>query len=766
MKMKVAVRSLVEYVFRSGSIDARFRSSNTLTEGTRLHQKVQKKYEETAEVEYLLKEDLHCEGISFSVEGRCDGVLYPAGKVVIDEIKSTRRDLHTIEENDYPVHWAQGKFYAYMYAKQNQLDGLNVQLTYIHVDSEEIKQFQVHYSFSELCNFVQEVVRKYVPFAHWKLTHIEERQKSIQTLSFPFSSFRKNQRQLAGAVFKVVKEGKNLFANAPTGTGKTISTLFPTVKAMGEGHIERFFYLTAKTITRTTAEETLALLEAEGLKSKIVTITAKDKMCFKEKTLCHKEYCEFAADYYDKINEAILDILANEQALTRSVIEQYALKHRVCPFEFSLDLAYSADGIICDYNYIFDPRASLKRLWEEQKKSTTLLVDEAHNLVDRGREMFSASLRKSVFLDLRRSYQHQNKPLANTAKEINTYFISIRKQCENRGTYLRKEKDEALYELLLKFRTEAERVLPFYSEETAYGMLLETYFEVTRFLRIFELSEKGHVFYAEDQRKEVVVKLFCLDPSTSLASVRKGFKSTVYFSATLQPSAYFLHMLGGSEEDFTLKILSPFDKDKLDVSIQSLSTRYQHRAASVKAIVNTIQKELRSKAGNYLVFFPSYAYMNLVWEAVPEEDSYTKILQSNRMTENEREQYLSSFVQKPTKAHIGFAVLGGVFSEGIDLTRDRLIGVMVVGVGLPMLSLERDLIMNYFNEKETNGFHYSYTYPGMNKILQAGGRLIRTEEDSGRLILMDDRFLTKTYQDLLPAEWRDFRNYSKHFEGK
>ncbi|MDR7001079.1 hypothetical protein J2Y67_003551 [Neobacillus niacini] len=408
-EVQISVRSLVEYVFSSGSIDNRFRSQSTLLDGSRIHQKIQKTYQECDQKEVYLSAEIPFDLFIFKVDGRCDGLLFRDDEVLIDEIKSSKHPLEHIEGDGYPVHWAQAKMYAYIYAKDHGLQEIFVQLTYVHVETEAKRFFKKKYTFLDLETFVQEVVKGYAPYAKLHHDHLNQRNQTSRELPFPFETYREGQRKLAGAVYKTISEGKTLFVNAPTGIGKTISTLFPAIKAMGEGHLAKVFYLTAKTTTKTTAEEAIERMRTCGACLKSVTITAKDKVCFKDETNCQKDYCEFAGGYYDRINDAVLDILTNEKSLTREVIEAYARKYTVCPFEFSLDLTYAVDVVICDYNYIFDPRVSLKRLFEEQKKSTALLIDEAHNLVDRGREMFSSAINKESFLSLRKNSKGKTK---------------------------------------------------------------------------------------------------------------------------------------------------------------------------------------------------------------------------------------------------------------------------------------------------------------------------------------------------------------------
>ncbi|MDQ0891693.1 DNA excision repair protein ERCC-2 [Paenibacillus sp. V4I9] len=773
--VNISVRSLVEYMYRSGSIESGFRTSRALTEGTKAHQKLQKQYGESDQHEVYVSAEISYEDLLFVIDGRCDGLLMDADgeMVTVDEIKSTSSDIGQIEEDSYPVHWAQAKCYAYMVAKDRGLSRMRIQLTYVQVDTEETRRFVVEVSSDELEQFMFDVVERYYPYAQARNAHEQRRNQSIKELSFPFPNYREGQRKLAGAVYKTINEGRKLFAKAPTGIGKTMSTLFPSVKAIGEGLLQRIFYLTARTTTRTAAEEAYSLLQAGGLQLQVVTITAKEKVCFKEEVRCSKEHCEFADGYYDRINEAVLDLLKQETIMTRSVIESYARKHRVCPFEFSLDVAYAADAVICDYNYIFDPRVNLKRLFEEQKRQTSLLVDEAHNLVDRAREMYSSVLNKSDFLTLQREFKGVRAELHDAAKAINQYFIAMRKQIGDRQMQVEPELPELLIGLLDVFIAAAEKELAGAGATTptppTAPLLLEAYFGAQNFVRIAKLYDERYVTFMACDRNEVSVKLFCLDPSHLLRQMGKGYRSHVYFSATLSPLSYFMDILGAGEDDYSVTVPSPFSKEKLDVFVQPLSTRYQDRERSREPIARSLYERMAKRSGNYLVFFPSYAYMSSVYEAFTDlvgeqevlhseqpERKLRVLVQQTKMSEEERENFLAEFQAGTEKTLIGFAVMGGIFSEGIDLVGDRLTGVAVVGVGLPQLGPERNLIKTYMDSTGKNGYEYAYVFPGMNKVQQAGGRLIRSETDRGVLLLIDDRYLQPLYQRLLPEEWRDY----------
>ncbi|SEN56761.1 ATP-dependent DNA helicase [Paenibacillus sp. OV219] len=770
-KVQLSVRSLVEYAYLSGDIESGFHTATSMTEGTKAHQRIQKQYGEQDEKEVYVSVEIERDGLLFVIDGRCDGLLAAneGSLLTVDEIKSTSGKLPELPEHTYPVHWAQAKCYAYVITQERELQEITVQLTYVQVASEEERRFQQTFTAPQLEQFVHEMIGCYYARAAQQAEHQEKRDRSIKELAFPFPAYREGQRKLAGAVYQSIASKHKLFAKAPTGIGKTISTIFPAVKAIGEGVLQRVVYLTAKTITRTSAEEAFALLEARGLHLQVVTLTAKEKICFQEEVRCSKEHCPYADGYYDRINEAMLDLRTNETRITREVIETYARKHTVCPFEFALDAAYGADAMICDYNYVFDPRVNLKRMFEEQKRRTAVLIDEAHNLVDRAREMYSSTLDKADFLEMRRAYKggpSLTAPAVYTAaKAVNEYFISLRKSIGEKQQEVTRELPEALVGLVEQFITEAERELLSANSGEANPQLLELYFRCQSFVRIAKLYDERYVTYTECERSEVHMKLFCLDPSHLLRTMSKGYRSMVFFSATLTPLHYYMDMLGGSiETDYSVVVPSPFSAEQLEVSISPLSTRYHDRERTIDRVVEQIGRMAGQRQGNYLVFFPSYAYMNdaverflIANQGEIEAGRMRAIVQATRMSEEEREQFLAAFQADTQETLIGFAVMGGIFSEGIDLVGDRLIGVAVVGVGLPQVGLERDIMKAYFDETGRNGFEYTFLFPGMNKVLQAGGRLIRSEDDRGCLLLIDDRYLQPQYNRLLPQEWLEYR---------
>ncbi|WP_406945097.1 helicase C-terminal domain-containing protein [Halobacillus sp. SY10] len=753
-QMTISVRDLVSYVYRTGSIDERFQTNTALVEGTAIHQEVQKKYKEKDESEVFLEYEFQQEGLNLKVQGRCDGLLDTEEGPVIDEIKSTSRDLEEIDDTTYPLYWAQAKGYAFIYAAQEELQKIQVQLTYVQKRTKDKKRILRTFTYEELHQFMEETVSEYASYARILLHIREQKEKTVPDLNFPFPSYRDGQRKLAGSVYRTIEEKRNLFAQAPTGIGKTISTLFPAIKALQLEGLERIYYLTAKTITRATAEEALQKMGERGLKLRSVTLTAKDKICFQEETICQPDYCEFADGYYDRINGAIVDILLHETQMTRSVIESYARKHKVCPFEFSLDLTDVSDVIIGDYNYIFDPRVSLKRLMPDRKKKTALLVDESHNLVERAREMYSASIAKQSYESVAAEWDGEEDSLVKVAdaigKDLERFYSSTEE-----FTQLDQVPGE-LEENIERFLSEAESLLQENTEGERSERLMDVYFQSQRFLKILEYVDEHYRLLGESTREgNFILKLFCLDPSHVLSETTKTFRSGVFFSATLSPFAYYKEMLGGTKDDYILHLPSPYDSSQIDVMITPLSTRYKSREKTVGELTKRLYEQVELHEGNHLFFFPSYHYMEMVYREFKNFSPVDAVMQERGMDEERREDFLAQFEEGGRL--VGFAVLGGIFSEGVDLRGDRLNGVAVVGIGLAPRSFEKELIKDYFNQKGRNGYDYAYVYPGMNKVLQAGGRLIRSEEDHGSIQLVDDRFLSRKYLQLLPDDWGNYR---------
>lgn len=779
--IKISVRELVEFVLRAGDLVSSFAGVNRAVEGIRAHQKVRKsmekkynlenmeasedkeneaeqilvnsKYLKEVKISYIITE----EKFSLEINGRIDGVIEDGKDIIIHEIKSTTENLQFIEETYNLLHWAQAKLYAYIYGLQNNIDYIGVQLTYYHIDSKESKDFIKFFKLEELKDFFNELLIKYIEWAKVVNDWQEKRDASIKELQFPFKTYRKGQRDLAVAVYKTIKDGGKLFAQAPTGIGKTIATLFPSIKAMGEGLTEKIFYLTAKTITRTIAEKAFENMKASGLIFKTVTITAKEKICFKDEVNCDSEACEYAKGHFDRVNNAVCEIFQKEDSFTRESIEKYARKHNVCPFEFSLDLSNWSDSIICDYNYAFDPNVYLRRFFMEGGGEYTLLIDEAHNLVDRAREMFSAEIYKKKVLDLRNTMKDINKEIARSLSSINSHMIKLRKECDEKEEHfvLQKELPKEILSLLRSFVSSMEIYLAEEEGNEINKDLLSFYFDTLTFIRTAEGYDERYISYYERVGNDVKLKLYCLDPSFLLKQALNRGRAGIFFSATLTPLDYFVYILGGEINSLKLRLESPFPRENLCLLLEDkVSTKYRMRELTYEKVTDMISAVTGGKKGNYLVFFPSYQYMTEVAERYIGKNPQNKVIvQKSMMTEEEREEYLNQFSIQNDNSLVGFAVMGGIFGEGIDLVGDRLVGAIVVGVGLPQICLERDIIKEHFESTQNMGFEYAYVYPGMNKVLQAVGRVIRTEKDRGVVVLIDERFSTNTYKKLYPKEW-------------
>ncbi len=767
--VSISVRDLIEFVLKRGNLDSSsVISSSRAVLGTRAHKKIQKSMGDNYTSEVILKHTCVYDDISFVIEGRADGIIENIDLFIIDEIKSTTISLDLIEEDYNPLHLAQVKCYAFIYACDKNLNHIGAQLTYYNLDTKETKRFLKIYDYAELQTFFEDLTDQYIIWIRFYMNWCILRDGSLKLLVFPFEKYREGQRELAVHVYKSIVNSSKLFVNAPTGIGKTISTLFPSLKAMGEGQVSKIFYITAKTITRSVAENALNSIQLSGTRVKCITLTAKDKICFCETTHCTPSHCMYAKGHFDRVNAAIWDAVNSTDLFTKDIIEGFARKHLVCPFELSLDLALWVDIIICDYNYIFDPTVALKRFLDA--RDYVLLIDEAHNLVDRARDMFSASLSKKNILATKKALPKSYSSIKSALTKINSFLLDIKKDCFELGLpFIKKEAPSDIYPLLRQFINACDKKFQKASRSSLEGSLIDLYFEVYSFLKLFELYDDKYITYAHDENRDIVLKLFCIDPSFLLGETMAKFKSVILFSATFLPIDYYKYLLCG-EDDMAIRLSSPFDPSKVQRLIATdISTRYQDRTHSYPHICDYIKQVVDNRAGNYFVFFPSYKYLMDVYNyfIAKYDSSYSLYVQSSHMNDVEREDFLAQFKENPTHTHIGFCVLGGIYSEGIDLKYDRLIGVIIVGVGLPQLCLERTLIENHFNENGKNGYHYAYTYPGINKVFQASGRLIRTEEDSGVILLIDDRFNNALYRSLFPNEWHPYhpvtlRSISNH----
>lgn len=759
--IRISVRNLVEFILREGDIDNRISGSmekDAMLQGGRMHRKIQRRMGPEYHAEYSLKMRIPCEGYQIQLEGRADGVIIREkdGKpdIIIDEIKGIFRDLHFLEA-PVNVHLAQAKCYAYIYGEQNELDEIGVQMTYCHLDTEEVKRFRQHYSLEELKTWFDGLIEKYRKWAEFQIRWEKERDESIGKIEFPFP-YRKGQYDLAASVYRTILRKKKLFIQAPTGVGKTMSVIFPAVKAVREGLGQKIFYLTAKTITRTVAEQAFRTLKEQGLKFKVVTLTAKEKICLCEETDCNPDACPYAKGHFDRVNDAVFDMITGGRDISRETLEEQARKYRVCPFELSLDVSVWTDAVICDYNYVFDPNAHLKRFFSESGDNGYLfLIDEAHNLVERGREMYSAVLYKEDILEVRRAVKQMDSRLAKRLEETNRLMLELKRECED---YRVLESVSHLALKLMNLLTEMERFQEEYREGEKRELVLDLYFQVRDFLNIHDILDENYVIYSELERDgRFKVKLFCVNPAANLQNYLEQGNSTIFFSATLLPIRYYKKLLSVQTDDYAVYAESPFpEENRLLIIGRDVSTRYTQRGQIMyRRIAEYIAAVAEARRGNYMAFFPSYRFMEDVYEEfIRRAPGITAVVQSQFMDEKEREQFLERFEASDSAGLVGFCVMGGIFSEGIDLAADRLIGAVVVGTGLPQVCNDREIVKQYFDSRGMDGFDYSYRYPGMNKVLQSAGRVIRTENDRGIIVLLDGRFCQKRYQELFPREWK------------
>lgn len=761
-QVRISVRALVEFVLRSGDIDNRRSGAaqkDAMAAGTRIHKKIQKRmggnYRAEVPLKYTVLDEE--EDIELLVEGRADGIFEEDGIVTIDEIKGVYMDLERLTE-PVAVHMAQAMCYGYFYCCDRDLDGVRIQLTYCNLETEEIRRFHEDRSREELEVWFRSVIHEYFKWARYLCHHELQRNQSISGLEFPFP-YREGQRDLAVAVYKTISRKKRLFIQAPTGIGKTLSTIFPAVQAMGAGKASKVFYLTAKTITRTVAEEAFRILRSRGLVFTAVTITAKEKLCPMEKAECNPEACPYAKGHFDRVNEAVFDILHLEQEMDRETVLRYAEKYRVCPFEFCLDISSWTDGIICDYNYVFDPSVRLKRYFADGASGDYLfLVDEAHNLVSRAREMYSASVYKEDFLEVKRIIKGKSPRLERQLDRCNKLLLSMKREC---GDWQLLEDVTGLAAGIMTAFSYMETFMEEFPEFPERETVLDFYFCLQDFLNVYEELD-GHYRIYEENREDgsFLVRLFCVDPSRLLSRCMDQGASTILFSATLLPVRYYKTLLSGNQEDYAVYVNSPFpEENRLLMVAEDVSSRYTRRSPSeYRKVADYIRIVTQSRLGNYMVFFPSYQYMDEIEEILEEEPLKADLLvQGQGMGEAEKTEFLEEFEKERSHSLAAFCVMGGVFSEGIDLKEERLIGVIVVGTGFPMVCVEQEVLKGYFDETEEKGFDFSYQYPGMNKVLQAAGRVIRTPGDRGVILLLDDRFLRRDHLELFPREWEHFQ---------
>ena len=763
-QLHISIRNLVEFIFKEGDIDNRngkLANPDAMAEGTRIHSQIQKSMEEGYKAEVPLSITFNEEEYELTMEGRADGIfLNEDGITFIDEIKGMYLNLEGLEA-PFMVHKAQGMCYAYIVAVQNQLPEIGLQMTYANLDTNEIKRFQEVFSFEEIESWFMELYETYRKWADFEVHWKEVRQNSIKELEFPFP-YREGQRELVRDVYRTILRKKTLFLQAPTGVGKTISTVFPAVKAVGEGLGDRIFYLTAKTITASVAKDTFGILEEKGYRGKVIQLTAKEKMCLCDEMECNPVSCPYAKGHYNRVNHAVFETLQDFDMMDRETLLEQAKKYMVCPFEFALDVSSWSDDIICDYNYVFDPTVYLKRFFQNGVKGDYIfLVDEAHNLVDRSREMYSATLYKEDILTAKKLLKPYHRGLEKLLEKCNKQLLEYKRECN--GYHIYEDLGSMIF-TLLNIATKLSEFLQKPMDIPGKKEVLEFYFNIRNFLSIYDLVDEHYVIYSEiGEDGRFMIKLFCVDPSKNLQNCLDKGNATIYFSATLLPINYYKELLSTKQDNYAIYAKSAFSEDqRLLLLGKDVSTKYTRRnEMEFRKIAEYITELVKGKKGNYMVFFPSYLLMNQVYDIfakrVEEEQlELSLLLQTSNMKEVEKEEFLNAFEEEREGTLVAFCVMGGIFGEGIDLKNDRLIGAAIVGTGLPQISNEREILKNYYEDRGKSGFDFAFRYPGMNKVLQAAGRVIRTTEDCGVILLLDERFLQSDYTSIFPREWEAY----------
>lgn len=755
---RISVRNLVEFILQSGDLDNRRGTidKDAMLKGSRLHRKLQKQMGGDYRAEVALRMNCSYEDLDIRLEGRADGIFTEDEVVWIDEIKGIYGNVEQMEE-PVKVHKAQAMCYGYIYGVQEGLSKIGIQMTYANLETEVVKRFREVISIEELKEWYQKLLDEYHKWLSYQKKWKEERNHSLQSLEFPFS-YREGQRKMVSSVYHTIGASRQIFIQAPTGVGKTMSTIFPAVRAVGEGKGETIFYLTAKTITRTVAQEAFEVLREKGMKYKVVTITAKEKLCFMDETKCDPVHCPYARGHFDRVNDAVYELWTTKSRYDRETIREQAEKWQVCPFEMCLDLSLWVDAVICDYNYVFDPTVHLKRFFGDGAGGDYIfLIDEAHNLAERGREMYSASICREDAVRVRKVMKERAPRLYRSLGKLDKQLKELQVDC---GNYLVLPGTGSITMTILKVQGEFDAFLEAHKDVELEDEVRKFYFDIRNFLNIAELIDENYVVYAENGEDGLFrLKLFCVNPAVNLGEYLKKGRSAVFFSATLLPMSYYRKLLSNRQDDYGIYVESPFSqKNRCILNAGDVSSLYSRRGyEEYHKIAEYIARTVWQRQGNYMVFFPSYKMLEEVYAVYEEEFSvnWVKcICQNSSMKEQEREEFLREFEQNQ-ESLVAFCIMGGIFSEGIDLLGEKLIGAILVGTGLPQLGNEREILRSFYTENGENGFDYAYRYPGMNKVLQAAGRVIRTKEDHGVILLLDERFRQREYSNLIPVEWND-----------
>ncbi len=753
--LRINVRTLAEFYTEGGDLVRTANMIERMHEGTRTHQARQAEYDASWRREVSLSMDLDTPHFILRLFGRADGICLTSQPPVIEEIKSTERDLLFIGENDIPAHWAQAELYGAMLCESEELDSVNLRLTYRQLSGGHVS-FERIFSRDELLSKAKMYAEPYVKWASALMDSQLRSRQSMRSLPFPFDEYRAGQREMAVNVYIALKNSRRLLCQAPTGIGKTAASVYPALKALGEDHISRIFYLSARGTGQRAAEGALERMRQRGLWARHVTLSAREKMCVQPEGGCSPEECPRANGYYDRRRAALYEAL-DMQRFSADDIRALAEKHTLCPFELSLDLSELADMVICDYNYLFDPRVRLQRFFLG-KSDAGILIDEAHNLCSRARDMLSSEISEKSLRTLRTNIgkaSGRKHPLYLALTQLFTAFKPL--HLDGGESLIQQDKPTELIEAIREASAHLSGHLE--SPQPWRGELTERFFELLAFIRCADgYDGRYRTLYEAEGKNSCRVKLWCVDPSSHISGTLDRVHGAALFSATLAPMPFYRDVLGLSEEkgDALLSLPSPFPKENLLVLRASLPVRYSQREQSMDALCALLKSFLEAHFGNYMIFFPSYAYMQQVTEklsAILSED-VELIVQQREMDDAARTQFLERFKPHNTGTLCGAAVLGGVFAEGIDLPDDRLRGAVIVGTGVPMICTENDVLREAYGQHFSQGYRYAYLYPGLARVLQAAGRVIRSHTDKGAVLLIDSRWSDREHQPLLPEHWQ------------
>lgn len=769
INLSFSVHDIVDAVLRQGSIDMRVYNSETMQEGTRMHAMIQSSHANPSyNAEYFLSTTYELEDFVLDISGRADGFIRePDGKITIDEIKTTVSDLEKFKEENFLWHQGQAKMYAWMYLRGQEGEGQNtitVRVSYYRQHHrKDILVVDEEFTFEQLDRFATELIGEFVERLRAVARHVVDRNASLRYLEFPYGSYRSGQRDLIAFCERILMQKGKGYALAPTGIGKTVCVLYPFVRQLEKDtSIRKIFYLTSKNSIKRQALRTVGEFIEKGADLRCVAITAKETICMNEpgfKKHCNPDECPFAVNYYSKIYNALREALSQKRIFDADDIKNIAERYTICPFQLSLDLASYCDICIYDYNYVFDPVVGNPEIRDTNiPLNDLLLIDETHNLPSRARGMYSASISMDMLLE---GYsQMKGRKLAKVKSAILSILDWFDRRSYQQDIEILKEIPLDFITLLKGFQDECLSM-----ERKEHPILPDSYLSIKSVVRAFLLLPyQGRQNYCYDvtykDGKATEISIRCLDASRYIKSITDRFVSTVFFSATLSPTDYYISLLGGDVENDPLQNLlvlpSPFEKKNRLVMVNSSpSLKYGDRDNSFSSVLNSIYQMTRGCVGNYFLFFPSYSYMMKAYEKFEELGEFVCHRQERNMTPSERNEFLDGFEEDPLRTHLGFLVLGGMFSEGIELRRHALKGVAIVSVGIPGVGYDNETLKEYYSGIGMDGFSYAYTYPGFNKVVQACGRLIRNDDDKGVILLIDKRFSFATYRKLLDEVYPD-----------